>query len=168
METKKRLDTPERNPDPITKAPGSHPVGTGVGAAAGGAAAMGATVAAGAALGTSVGPVGTAIGAAVGAVVGGLAGKGIAEHFDPTIEEAYWRENYASRPYVTPGASIYDYGPVYRYGWESRSRYSDKRFEEVEKDLERDWGRAKGKSRLTWAQAQAASRDAWNRIDRPE
>ena len=27
------------NPDPITGAPGSHPVGTGVGAAAGGAAA---------------------------------------------------------------------------------------------------------------------------------
>jgi hypothetical protein len=112
--------------------------------------------------------VGTVVGAAVGAVVGGLAGKGIAEHFDPTIEEAYWRENYTSRPYVGPGASIDDYGPAYQYGWESRNRYADKQFDEVENDLARDWGRVKGKSKLTWAQAQAASHDAWNRIDRPE
>ena len=26
-----RTDDPKRNPDPITKAPGSHPIGTGVG-----------------------------------------------------------------------------------------------------------------------------------------
>ena len=166
METKQRTEIPSRNLDPITKAPGAHPVGAGVGAAAGGAAGIGAAVAAGAALGTAVGPVGTAIGAAVGAVVGGLAGKGVAEQINPTLEEAYWRENYVSRPYVTPGMSHDDYGPAYRYGWESRSRYSDKRFEEVEADLERDWERAKGKSRLTWAQANAASRDAWDRVDR--
>jgi len=56
--------------DPITGAPGSHPVGTGVGAAAGG-------VAAGAAVGAVAGPVGAVVGAAIGAVVGGLAGKAI-------------------------------------------------------------------------------------------
>jgi hypothetical protein len=84
METKKRLDTPERNPDPITKAPGSHPIATGVGAAAGGAAAMGAAVAAVAALGTAVGTVGTAIGAAVGAVVGFIGDVGRTD-FYPTI-----------------------------------------------------------------------------------
>jgi hypothetical protein len=169
METKQRIDTPERNPDPITKAPGSHPLGTGVGAAAGGAAGIGAAVATGAVLGTVVGPVGTAagavVGAALGAVAGGLVGKGVAEQVNPTIEEAYWRENFASRPYVTPGTSHDDYGPAYRYGWESRGRYSDKGFDEVDGALERDWGRAKGKSRLTWAQAKAASRDAWDRIE---
>ena len=76
--------------DPITGTPGAHPVGVGLGAAAGG-------MAAGAAAGTVAGPVGTAIGAAAGAIVGGLAGKGIAEQIDPTIEEAYWRENYTAR-----------------------------------------------------------------------
>ncbi|MEP7261778.1 MAG: hypothetical protein ABI669_11275, partial [Usitatibacter sp.] len=86
------------NKDPITGAPGAHPIGTGIGAAAGG-------MAAGAAVGTVAGPVGTVIGAAVGAVVGGLAGKGVAEKIDPTLEEAYWRENYVNRPYVKSGST---------------------------------------------------------------
>ena len=71
---------PSLNRDPITDAPGAHPVGVGIGAAAGG-------IAAGAAAGTvAAGPVGTVVGAAVGAVVGGLGGKAVAEHFDPTVE----------------------------------------------------------------------------------
>ena len=53
-----------------------------------------------------------------------------------------------------------------RYGWESRRWYSDKRFAEVEADLERDWERAQGESRLTWTQANAASRDASDPVDR--
>ena len=166
MVTKKRTNVPERNPDPITDAPGAHPVGTGVGAAAGGVAGIGAAVATGAAIGTTVGPIGAAVGAVVGAVAGGLAGKGVAEQVNPTIEEAYWRENYVSRPYFAPGTSHDEYAPAYRYGWESRGRYSDKRFDEVEGDLARDWERAKGKSHLTWEKAKAASRDAWDRIDR--
>jgi len=157
METKQRIDSPELNPDPITKAPGSHPVGTGVGAAAGGAA--------GAAIGTAAGPVGTAVGAVVGAVAGGLFGKGVAEGVNPTAEHEYWRKNYVDRPYVTPGISYDQYAPAYQFGWESRSRYSDKGFEAIETDLKRDWNRAKGKSRLSWDQAKAASRDAWDRID---
>jgi hypothetical protein len=47
------------NRDPITGAPGAHPVGTGIGAAVGGAAT-------GAAVGTVAGPAGTLAGAAVG------------------------------------------------------------------------------------------------------
>lgn len=87
--------------DPISGAPGSHPVGTGVGAAAGGAAA-------GAAIGAIAGPVGALVGVAVGAVVGGLAGKGVAEMVEPTAEEAYWRENYVGRPRVSARGEIED------------------------------------------------------------
>src|SRR3982751_4572243 len=68
-------DARDSNPDPITGAPGSHPIGTGIGAAGGG-------IAAGAAIGSFAGPVGTVIGAVVGAVAGGLAGKGVAEMID--------------------------------------------------------------------------------------
>ena len=64
--------TGSRNPDPITNAPGSHPIETGIGAAVGGAVS-------GAAVGSVAGPVGTAIGAAAGAIAGGYAGKGIGE-----------------------------------------------------------------------------------------
>ncbi len=144
------------NRDPITGAPGAHPVGTGVGAVAGG-------MAAGAAVGTVAGPVGTAVGAVVGAVVGGLAGKGIAESIDPTREDAFWRENYGRRPY-TSGASYDDYGPAYAYGVGSYSRFGDRSFDEVEPDLSRGWDSARGKSDLTWDRAKHATRDAWNRL----
>ena len=86
-------------PDPAAGPLGAHPVGTAVGAAAGGAAA-------GALAGTVAGPVGTVVGAVAGAVAGGLAGNEIAKSIDPTAEEAYWRENYASRPYVTRGQPL--------------------------------------------------------------
>ena len=169
MDTKrtdsKRTNDPAANPDPITKAPGSHPVGTGVGAAAGGAAGVGGAIAAGAALGTAVGPVGTAVGAAIGAVAGGLIGKGVAEGVNPTVEHEYWRENYTSRPYATPGTAYDEYAPAYQYGWEARGRYADKNFEDVENTLGQDWDRARGESQLNWEKAKHATRDAWDRVD---
>lgn len=147
----------DANRDPITNAPGAHPVGVGVGAAGAGAA--------GAAIGSVAGPVGTAVGAVIGAVAGGLAGKGVAEAVNPTDEEAYWRENYATRPYAS-GATYDEYAPAYRYGWESRGRYAGKRYEDVEPELERGWEDAKGNSQLTWERAKHATRDAWHRIER--
>jgi hypothetical protein len=146
----------DENRDPITGAPGSHPVGTGLGAAAGG-------IAAGAAVGSAAGPIGTAVGAAVGAVVGGLAGHGIAELIDPTAEDAYWRENFESRPYVA-GGTYDDFGPAYRYGVDSYSKYSDRTFEDVEADLSRDWDMARGGSTLAWDRAKYAARDSWDRV----
>ena len=154
--------TPDANRDPISGAPGSHPIGTGIGAAAGG-------MAAGAAVGTVAGPVGTAIGAAVGAVAGGLAGKGVAEMIDPTVEDEYWRDNYSTRPYVESGARYEDYGPAYRYGVQSYGRYRGKSFEDVDSDLMRGWEQAKGTSRLTWERAKRAAKDSWQRVsDRVE
>jgi hypothetical protein len=151
------------NPDPITHTHGAHPVGTGVGAALGGAAGIAGAMATGAAVGTVAGPIGTVTGAAIGAVVGGMAGSFVAEDVNPTVEENYWREHYATRPYASI-KSYETYGPAYRYGWESYARHSGKRFEDLESELERDWDRAKGKSKLAWRYAKAAARDAWERI----
>ena len=152
----------DANRDPITGAPGAHPLGTGIGAALGGAAA-------GAATGTVAGPVGTVVGAAIGAIVGGLAGKGVAESIDPTAEDVFWRENYTTRPYVEPAASFDDYGPAYGYGVGAFSRYPGRSFDEAESDLSRDWNGARGPSSLTWDKARHATRDAWNRVsDRAE
>ena len=162
---KPRSNDPATNPDPITKAPGAHPIGTGVGAAAGGAAGIGAAVAAGAAAGSVVGPVGTAVGAAVGAVAGGLIGKGVAESVNPTAEHEYWQGNFAKRPYVKAGSKYDEYGPAYQYGWESRDKYADKDFDDVDADMARDWDIAKGTSKLDWENAKAASRDAWERVE---
>ena len=147
----------DANRDPITGAPGAHPVGTGMGALAGGAAA-------GAVAGTVVGPVGTVIGAAIGAVVGGLAGKEVAEAIDPTRESAYWSENFSARGYVEKGSSFDDYGPAYDYGVDARGQYPGRGFDDVESDLSRDWATRRGASSLSWERAKHAARDAWNRI----
>jgi hypothetical protein len=154
---KRRADEPDANRDPLSGAPGAHPVGTGVGAAGGAAA--------GAAIGSAAGPVGTVVGGVVGAVAGGLAGKGAAEAVNPTVEEAYWRENYSSRPYVEKGDAFEQYGPAYKYGWESRPHYLGSTFDEVEPDLGREWDRVRGTSTLGWDKARHAARDAWHRIE---
>ena len=161
---KKSVDAADRdrNPDPITGEPGSHPVGTGLGAAAGGAAA-------GAAAGAIGGPVGAAVGAVVGGVAGGLAGKGIAEQIDPTREDAYWRDEYANRDYYDEQVSYDTYAPAYRYGWESRARYPDRTWADVEPELEQDWQKShSSESDLKWARARRASQDAWDRVERLE
>lgn len=153
------------NRDPITKAAGAHPVGVGVGAAVGGVAAGVATAAAtGAAVGTAAGPVGTIVGAAIGAVVGGLAGKAVAEHYDPTVEDGYWRDNYAKQPYYDKSYTYDDYAPAYRLGGEARSKYKGRPFNSVEGSLSQDWDQAKGKSRMTWEHAKSATRAGWDRI----
>jgi hypothetical protein len=145
------------NRDPLSGAPGSHPVGTGVGAAAGG-------IAAGAAVGTTAGPVGTLVGAALGAVAGGLAGKGIAELVDRTDEDAYWQQNYSNRPYHDAAWSYGDYSPAYQYAYNRYDAFGGRPFEEVEPELARDWDQYRGSSRLTWERAKEATRDAWNRL----
>jgi hypothetical protein len=146
----------ERNLDPISGAPGAHPVGTGLGAAMGGAAA-------GAAVASVAGPVGTFIGAAVGAVLGGLAGKGVAELVDPTAEEAYWRESFAGRAYADQSASYDDYRPAYVYGARAYLANEGMSFDDAEESLATGWQQARGTSTLEWQRARAATRDAWER-----
>jgi len=153
-----------KSADPAKKSAASHPIGTGIGAAAGAAAGVVGAAATGAAMGTTTGPIGAAAGAAIGAAVGGLVGKDLAEQFDSSDEESYWRDNYATRPYVRKGDHFEEYAPAYRYGWESYNRHVGRKFDDNEIDLQRGWDDVKGKSRLTWEQARQASRDAWNRI----
>jgi hypothetical protein len=159
MNTLKNVpDADDMNLDPITGAPGAHPVGTGVGAAAGGAT--------GAAIGMVAGPAGAVAGAVVGAVIGGLAGKGVAEGVNPTAEEAYWREQFVREPYFAMGRSYEDYSPAYRIGYEGRGLYADRSFDEAEMDLRRSYEAARGNSRMEWEEARVASRAAWHRVER--
>ncbi|WP_336916723.1 glycine zipper domain-containing protein [Acinetobacter modestus] len=154
----------ELNADPLSGEPGAHPIGTGVGAASG--AVAGATI------GSAGGPVGTLVGGAVGAVVGGLAGSAVGEAIDPTVEDAYWRENYLQQPYYNEAKAKYpdlnfdrDYQGAYRLGYEKQYGYDpDVAFDEVEPELRLYWDQeGKADSRLSWDEAKEASRDAWNR-----
>jgi hypothetical protein len=142
------------NADPITHEPGSHPLGVGLGATGGGIT--------GAAIGAAAGPIGAAVGAVAGAVIGGMAGKDIAESYNPTAEDAYWRENFRTRPYVGPEDTYEQFEPAYRYGWESRMEHAGRTFEEVEPDLQQRWTTAAPD--LVWGTARHATRDAWDRL----
>lgn len=158
MKTKDQ-DESDANRDPLTGAPGSHPVGTGLGAAAGG-------MAAGAAAGAVAGPVGAIAGAAIGAVVGGLAGKAAGEAADPTVEDSFWSRQYAQEPYYEKGLTYDDYAPAYRTGYEARSRYAGRSFDDAEDDLQATYERSNGQSKLGWDKARLATRAAWDRVER--
>ena len=162
-----RNDPPTRdedaNRDPISGAPGAHPVGTGVGAAVGGAAA-------GAVAASVVGPLGTIIGAAVGVVIGGLAGKDVAEVIDPTGEDTESLDRGGDHDHDHDSdrgrrdrASIEDDGPAYGFGARARDRYPDRDFDAVEPALSSDWAASRGGTDLSWAQVRHAVRDGWNR-----
>jgi hypothetical protein len=153
MSNARKQEARDMNRDPISGAPGAHPVGTGVGAAGGAAA--------GAVAGSVAGPVGTAVGGVVGAVVGGLAGKGVGEAVNPTAEDAYWREAHRNEPYYDTRYSYDDYAPAYRLGY---SHTGSRRWEDAEVGLRSDWDRVKGKSRLEWDQAKDAVRAGWHRV----
>jgi hypothetical protein len=149
----------EMNKDNST---GKKAAGTGVGVVGGaalGGVAGGAT--AGALAGGVTGPVGAAIGAAVGAVAGAVMGRKAA---DPAIEDTYWRDNHASRPYARKDVAFDQYQPAYRAGVESFNRNPTRSFDDVEPELGRDWGRARGSSSLEWEHARPAARDAWDRL----
>lgn len=151
---------PDMNRDPITGAPGAHPVGTGVGAAGGATA--------GALTGALFGPIGMLVGGAVGAVAGGLAGKGVAERLDPTAENEYWRENASTRPYYNKEHDYdTDYSPAYTYGTNARGEFGKRDWDDsLESDLREGWSKTRGTSRLEWDHAKPAVRDAWDRSDR--
>ena len=148
------------NKDPITHAPGAHPLGVGAGSASAGVA--------GAAIGGAIGgPIGAVVGAAVGAVAGGLGGKAAAEAVNPTVEDEWWRQNYGGRPYAKAGEPYETYRPAYNYGWQARMMHGDSEWPEIEPNLEAGWMAARGDSKLEWADARHAAKDAWDRVGPP-
>ena len=156
----RREADPDANRDPITGAPGAHPIGAGLGAAGAGAA--------GAAIGAVGGPIGAVAGAVIGGLAGGLAGKEVAENVNPTdpaAEDAYWQKTFRGKPYVNPSETYDTFRPAYQHGWESKSRYADRTFDEAEPDVRRDWETGQNRSALEWWRAKAAARDAWERIE---
>ena len=151
--------TRDSNPDPITGAPGSHPVGVGLGGTGG------AVI--GAAIGSLLGPIGTLIGGAAGTLAGAAAGKGVAERIDPTGEAQYWESVHATRPYYDSNFTYDDYNPAYAYGDDVRARHVGRKWDDsLESEVRDGWDAAKAKSRLTWEQAKDAVRDAFDRSDR--
>jgi hypothetical protein len=152
----KAVDLPPagpRNADPLTDAPDTHPIETGIGAGLAGAAA-----------GLAVGALGGPVGATVrGAVAGGLAGKGVGEGSDRTTENAWLHEYFGLRAERRRGESHERYRDAYRYGRSSAAWYGNRRFEDVEPDLQTEWQTTRGSSTMGWDDARDAVRHAYDR-----
>ena len=156
-----------RNLDPISNAPGAHPVGTGIGTAIGAAAGIGGVGAAalsGAATGAVAGPVGAAAGLVVGGVLGALLGKAAAEKIDPTEEDHYWRSRFSSEPYYDNSYSYDHYGPAYGIGTRGALQHEVREFDAVETELQREYESDPMLSRLTWDKARTPAKSAWDRV----
>lgn len=79
-------------------------------------------------------------------------------------EDAYWREEYARRPYSSADRSYEHYQPAYRYGHEARTRYAGRDWDaDVERDLETGWHAYRGNTQTTWAEIKDAVKDAFGR-----
>ncbi|WP_420008521.1 hypothetical protein [Xanthomonas sacchari] len=84
--------------------------------------------------------------------------------------DRYYADRFDTVDYRETDSSYDDYRPAYRYGVQARSRYRDRVWDDrLDTDLESGWERAKDRSRLSWAQAKAAVREAFDsdRYDRP-
>ena len=156
---KKSVDLPPygpRNPDPLTDAPGSHPIETGIGAALGGAAT-------GAAIGIALGPPGVILGTVLGAVAGGFAGKGVGELIDPTTEDNWIREWLAERRHakvLTDEKAT----KAYRFGLRSEADHPTESFDEAEPRLRAAWEAQRTADDPHWESVNGSARDGFEKL----
>jgi hypothetical protein len=83
---------------------------------------------------------------------------------DWATEDAYWRESYASRPYVRGERGYEYYRPGYRYGFESANRFRGREWNEIESELRAGWNRYEHRAQSAWENVKDAVRDAWDRV----
>ena len=128
--------------------------------------AIGMTIGAVAAglLGAVAGPVGVVVAAAVGGGLGGVVGEEVARDVNPSREEEYWEANYSTRPYIIAGHDYTSYRTAYRTGIDSYVANPKETFDNLEPSLRNNWNIARGNSRLEWAEARHAARDAFSRL----
>ena len=82
---------------------------------------------------------------------------------DWETHNARYRTEYATRPYYVTGMDYdTDYAPAYKYGLQLVQENSGKRYEDVATTAEAGWEKVRGTSRLSWAQAAPALREAFD------
>ena len=79
-------------------------------------------------------------------------------------EDAFWRSNFATRPYGSAGRKYEFYQPGFRYGFDAANRFQDRSWDDVESDLRTRWNSYEHRGESTWDQIKDAVRDAWDRV----
>jgi hypothetical protein len=80
-------------------------------------------------------------------------------------DDDYYRSDWDTN-YAALGGAYDDYAPAYRYGSESRSKFANRNWDEVETDLRSDWDSRYNTSGepSTWEKFKAAVRHGWDKI----
>ena len=88
---------------------------------------------------------------------------GSMREIDWGTEDAYWREQYATRPYARADRDYDHFQHAYRYGAEARTRHAGREWHEVEPELETGWHAYRGDTQTKWGEIKDAVRDAFHR-----
>lgn len=120
----------------------------------------------GAAVGAVLGGMpGVTLGAVAGGALGALIGQRLSEAADPRGDLGHFEQVYRTTPYYVAGMGWEDYAPAYRYGLDTYATRGGQSLDEAAAALAQGWPRARGGSRLEWAQAQPAVAHAWRELD---
>lgn len=94
----------------------------------------------------------------------GLMGEGGSLAWSDTWDE-FWRDAFATRPYVPADARYEHYRGAYRYGHEAAGRHRAREWTELEPELAGGWGtyEHRGASGAEWHAVREAVRDGWQR-----
>lgn len=84
---------------------------------------------------------------------------------DWASQDNYWRKTYPSRPYYSTSRTYNTYEPAYRYGADIYAKNPGVSYDMLDQaQLRRDWEQSRGTSKLSWDDANSATRDAYNRL----
>ncbi len=80
-------------------------------------------------------------------------------------ENKYWRSTYPTRSYYSSSKDYTIYEPAYRYGVDLYNRTPHTRYQDLDQiELRNRWSRFRGESSLSWDDAEAATRDAYEHM----
>lgn len=83
--------------------------------------------------------------------------------WDWSTEEAHWRDNWHTRPYVVADRGFEFYVVGYRYGFEAARDRRGRTWSDIEDELRAGWDRYEHRGQTAWDQIKDAVRDGWQR-----
>jgi hypothetical protein len=81
-----------------------------------------------------------------------------------TKAEAHWREHHPKQPYADEKHTFEHWESAYRTGHEAVSKYPGKKFEEIEDEVARGYGKAHPGAALPWDTVRPAVKAEWDRL----
>ncbi len=81
--------------------------------------------------------------------------------FDRGVYTRHFAEQFRTSGYYREGTESQDYRPAYQAAYERYLRNPGRSFQDVERDVKRNWALMRAGSRLAWDDARHAVSDGW-------